>query len=60
MIPSLGGLGVREFSYLYFFAAYIGRENAIALSLINLSLIMIQSLTGGIVFLLHRNFQGRK
>jgi uncharacterized protein (TIRG00374 family) len=52
LVPSLGGLGVREFSYSFFFAPFIGTQEAIALSLANLALITLQSALGGGVFLL--------
>jgi len=51
MIPSIGGIGVREFSYVFFFKSYIGKENAFALSLIFLLSIFIQAIIGSIIFL---------
>jgi len=52
MIPSIGGLGVREFSYVFFFKSYMGKENAFALSLIFLLSIFIQAIIGSIIFLI--------
>jgi len=52
IIPSIGGLGVREFSYVFFFKSYMGKENAFALSLIFLLSIFIQAIIGSIIFLI--------
>jgi len=54
MVPSLGGLGIREYGYLFFFKPYIGQEAAIAMALINLVLIFFQALLGGVIFLFLR------
>ncbi|MCK9267038.1 hypothetical protein M0P98_09280, partial [bacterium] len=54
MIPSLGGLGVREFTYVYFFSNYLGKENSGALSILILLGILIQSIIGGIILLFLR------
>ncbi|MGI6596152.1 MAG: lysylphosphatidylglycerol synthase transmembrane domain-containing protein [Candidatus Ratteibacteria bacterium] len=51
LIPSIGGLGVREFTYVYFFQASMGKENAFALSIIFLISIFIQSIIGGGILL---------
>lgn len=51
VIPSLGGLGVREFSYVFFFAPYFGKEQSFALSLLVLLGILLQAGIGGLVFL---------
>ncbi len=57
IIPSIGGIGVRDFSYFLFFTPYIGKENAIALDLIVFFMTIIQSLLGGIIFLIHKEQQ---
>ncbi len=54
IVPSLGGLGIREYSYLFFFQPYLGKDAAIAMSIINLMLILSQALLGGLVFLFFR------
>ncbi len=54
MIPSLGGLGVREFTYVYFFSASMGKENAFALSVLFLISVVIQSLIGAVIILFMR------
>jgi len=50
MIPSVGGLGIREGMYIYFFSGMIGKDGAGALGLIMLVLVMAMALTGGIIF----------
>jgi len=52
VIPSLGGLGVREYSYVFFFSRYLGSQTSLALSLLVLASVLLQSTAGGIVFLL--------
>ncbi len=54
MIPSLGGLGIREFTYVYFFSGHMGKENAFALSVLVLLTIIIQSFIGAIILLFLR------
>lgn len=51
LIPSLGGLGIREFSYVFFFTPYLGKEQSMALSLLVLLTIILQAALGGLVFL---------
>lgn len=51
LIPSLGGLGVREFTYMYFFSGRMGEEQAVALSILVLLSIAVQSVIGGITLL---------
>jgi glycosyltransferase 2 family protein len=50
MVPSIGGLGIREGMYVYFFSGLIGKDGAGALGLIMLVLVMAMALTGGIIF----------
>ncbi|MCX7917478.1 MAG: flippase-like domain-containing protein [bacterium] len=52
LIPSLGGLGIREFTYISLFSDFIGKENAYVLSLLVLTNIILNSLIGGIIFLI--------
>lgn len=49
-VPSLGGLGVRESGYLFFFQGQMGRENAFALALIILGLSLLNSIIGGVIY----------
>lgn len=59
MVPSIGGLGIREYGYVFFFKSYMGVNAAIAMSVINLMLIITQALLGGLIFLFfHRYRQG--
>lgn len=51
-VPSLGGLGVREAGYLFFFQGQMGRENAFALALLILGLSLLASLAGGLTYFL--------
>ncbi len=51
LLPSLGGLGVREYSYAFFFSRHIGEEKAVALSLAFLLVLIIQSLVGAACFI---------
>lgn len=49
MIPSLGGLGVREGAIVTLFTPLIGKETAFALSLLILSSLLLVSIIGGLV-----------
>jgi len=51
MMPSINGLGVREGAYVYFLSEFISRESAFAVSFLSLSLILISSFVGGILYL---------
>jgi uncharacterized protein (TIRG00374 family) len=51
MVPSLGGLGVREGAIVALFAPLAGKDNAFAASLLLLFLLFFVSLIGGIVYL---------
>jgi uncharacterized protein (TIRG00374 family) len=55
MVPSLGGLGIREYGYIYFFGKILGNDGAFALSIVNLCLIILQGVLGGIIFLTTRS-----
>ncbi len=51
MLPSLGGLGVREVGWVYFLGKVgVGRELAVGISLISFFFIIIIGLVGGIVY----------
>jgi hypothetical protein len=50
MFPSINGLGIREGAYVYFLGDMVGRGNAFALSLLLLSLTLLLSLMGGLVY----------
>lgn len=54
VLPSLGGLGVREVAYVVFFRDYLVREEAFALALMILAANVVTSLAGGVVYLFSR------
>ncbi|MEA3489299.1 MAG: lysylphosphatidylglycerol synthase transmembrane domain-containing protein [Candidatus Omnitrophota bacterium] len=51
MIPSIGGLGVREGAMVAFFAPLAGKEIAFAASLLLLAVLFLISIVGGIVYI---------
>jgi uncharacterized protein (TIRG00374 family) len=51
MVPSIGGLGVREGAIVALFAPLAGKDNAFAASLLLLFLLFFASFTGGIIYL---------
>jgi len=51
MIPSVGGLGVREGAIVAFFSPLAGREDAFAVSLLVLCTLFLISIAGGAVYL---------
>lgn len=51
MIPSVGGLGVREGAIVAFFSPLAGREDAFAVSLLVLCALLLVSIAGGAVYL---------
>jgi glycosyltransferase 2 family protein len=61
MLPiSINGLGVREAVFSYFFVRLgLGIESALALSLASAGLIMLFSVSGGVVFLLRQTLMPR-
>lgn len=54
IVPSIGGLGIREYGYIFFFKSYMGNDAAAAMSVINLMLILTQAILGGLIFLFFR------
>ncbi|MCM8793173.1 MAG: flippase-like domain-containing protein [Candidatus Omnitrophica bacterium] len=51
MLPSLNGLGIRESAYVFFLGNFIGREKALAISILWLGVIISVSLLGGFVYM---------
>ena len=51
MLPSLGGLGIREGAFIGLLAPHIGREYAVALSILWLFQLVILSAMGGLIYL---------
>jgi len=54
MLPSINGLGIREGAICVLFSPYIGKENALALSMLWLFVLLIVSVIGGICYLFKR------
>ena len=50
MMPSLGGLGLREGAILALFGPVIGSDNAFALSVLVLATLLVTSLIGGLIY----------
>lgn len=59
MIPSLNGLGVREWAYLTFLTPYVGRDCAFALGILWLGVLFLLSLIGGIIYLVKHEYHVR-
>lgn len=64
MLPSFGGLGLREKGFEYFFKPIIGHETSGALAILYLFYVILLSAIGGIVYALrhdyHFNFKNMK
>lgn len=56
MLPSLNGLGIREGAYVFLLGSYIGKEKALAISILWLGVIIVVSIIGGIVYMLRSYF----
>ncbi|MGE4357043.1 MAG: YbhN family protein [Candidatus Omnitrophota bacterium] len=56
MLPSLNGLGIREGAYVFLLGSYIGKEKALAISILWLGVIIVVSIIGGIVYMLRSHF----
>ena len=59
MLPSLGGLGIREGAYVTFLSPYIGKEYAFALGILWLGLLFLLSILGGIIYLVRQDYHIR-
>lgn len=59
MLPSINGLGVREWGYIYFLSPYIGKENSAALGILWLGLLFLLSLIGGVIYLVRHDYHIR-
>ena len=51
MLPSIGGLGVREYAIVTFFSGLAGKEVAFAVSLLVLSGYFLISIAGGVIYM---------
>ncbi len=56
MLPSFGGLGLREKGFEYFFKPLIGHEFAGALAILYLFYLVLMSAIGGIVYLIRHDY----
>lgn len=52
MLPSLNGLGIREGAYVFFLGNYVGKEQALSISILWLGVIIVVSFVGGVVYFL--------
>ena len=52
MCPSLNGLGPREWAYVYYLGPIVGEDKAGAMAILWFSLLLINSLIGGLVYVL--------
>lgn len=52
MLPSLNGLGIREGSFVYLLGGFIGKPQALSLSLLWLAILILASIVGGICYIL--------
>ena len=59
MVPSLNGLGPREWAYIALLGPYMGRENAAALSIVWLGMLFVMSLIGGAIYLARTDYHIR-
>lgn len=57
LLPSINGLGVREGSTVVLFAPLIGKENAFAVSILVIFMLLITSLIGGLVYAFSPQFK---
>lgn len=59
MVPSLNGLGPREWAYVYFLKPYVGKEVAAALGILWLGLLFLLSVVGGLIYLIRHDYHIR-
>ena len=57
LLPSINGLGVREGAMVVLFGPLIGKENALAISILMIMLLLITSVIGGIIYALSPQFK---
>lgn len=60
LLPSLGGLGLREGAIVALFAAFAGKEKAFGVSVLLLSILFLISLLGGIIYISSPQFRSIK
>lgn len=57
LLPSINGFGVREGSMVVLFGPLIGKENALAIGILMVILLMMTSVIGGIIYALSPQFK---
>lgn len=57
LLPSINGLGVREGATVILFGPLIGKENALAISILMIVVLLITSIIGGIVYAVSPQFK---
>ncbi|MBL7156841.1 MAG: flippase-like domain-containing protein [Candidatus Omnitrophica bacterium] len=57
MLPSLGGLGIREGAIVALFGPFIGSDNAFSLSILLLATLLITSLVGAVIYISASQFK---
>ncbi len=57
LLPSINGLGLREGATVMFFGPLIGKENAFAVSILWLVILLITSIIGGVIYGLSPQFK---
>jgi len=56
MLPSINGLGIREMGFVYFFKGALGEDVASALAILYLFYLIILSVIGGVIYLVHHDY----
>ncbi len=59
MLPSIGGLGVRENAFKILYMKFIGVHAAVALGFIYVFMLFVMSLIGGIIYMTHHQYHFR-
>ncbi|MCX5678234.1 MAG: lysylphosphatidylglycerol synthase transmembrane domain-containing protein [Candidatus Omnitrophica bacterium] len=57
LLPSINGLGVREGSMVVLFGPLTGKENALAIGILMIMLLLITSVIGGVIYALSPQFK---
>lgn len=60
MLPSIGGLGIREGAFVALFGPLVGSERAFGISILLLAILFLTSIIGGIIYLSSPQFRGVK
>lgn len=60
MLPSLGGLGLREGAIVAFFGPLMGTDKAFSMSILLLAMLLVLSLIGGLIYAFASQFKIKK